>query len=221
MKGPLMKGLNPAPHSHISLPPSLPCPVELIWQRGGSISQFTQAACSFFFVLCLLLCSPFLCLHPHPPLCSLCVCYFSLCLCARWLFYSISIGWCDTISYSKGEKQSNPVRLATPASCKLCIWDVMAQVSSPTLTCACVPSFIVQAVTCLPLLSVLVSILCLYCGFEQREENVLIVLHDWVPSSHPSLHNTHRQTLMSCEHPFWVPMYIRLSCTPGKEENIL
>lgn len=48
MKGPLMKGLNPAPHSHFSLPPSLPCPVELIWQRGGSISQFTQAACSFF-----------------------------------------------------------------------------------------------------------------------------------------------------------------------------
>lgn len=43
-----MKGLNPAPHSHFSLPSSLPCPVELIWQRGGSISQFTQAACSFF-----------------------------------------------------------------------------------------------------------------------------------------------------------------------------
>lgn len=73
MKGPLMKGLNTAPTpSHFSLPPSLPCPVELIWQRGGSISQFTQAACSFFFfffLYCAFSIASRACVStPHPPL---------------------------------------------------------------------------------------------------------------------------------------------------------
>lgn len=85
------------PLSHFSLPPSFPCPVELIWQRGGSISQFTQAACgssfffySFFFSFapCLLHCWP--CLVSPPPSQSLplpCLpflCAKIVCLCWEW-----------------------------------------------------------------------------------------------------------------------------------------
>lgn len=75
-KGCLMKGLNPAPTCTFFPPCFFSCPVELIWQRGGSINQFTQAAAAFF---CsgLLLCSPCLYFHPHPPLSSLCVGLFA------------------------------------------------------------------------------------------------------------------------------------------------
>lgn len=108
-KGPLMKGLNPAPHSHSS-PPSLfpPCPVELIWQRGGSISQFTQAAAFFFFffLYCAFFHLPCLCLHPHPPLCSLCVCLFAH-VCVHSVCYSACTGrW--NIKYSKVEDGPTP-----------------------------------------------------------------------------------------------------------------
>ncbi len=141
------------PTRTLSLPPSLPCPVELIWQRGGSISQFTQAAAAFF-VLCLLLRSPCLCLHPHPPLCSLCarlfahVCVRSVCVILHALGGGIipsTVRW----------KTVQPLRLATPASYKLCSWGVMAQVSPPIFTHPHVPPLIVQSVTsstCLPLL---------------------------------------------------------------------
>lgn len=74
-KGLWWKDWTQPPAHTLSLPPSLPCPVELIWQRGGSISQFTQAAAAFFFsFLCRAFSfgSPCLRLHPHPPLCSLC-----------------------------------------------------------------------------------------------------------------------------------------------------
>lgn len=106
-KGPLMKGLNPAPHSHSFLPPSLPCPVELIWQRGGSISQFTQAAAFFSFFFCAVPtpCSPRLCLHPHPPLCSLCECLFAH-VCMHG--YSACIGWWNNIKYSKVKDGPTP-----------------------------------------------------------------------------------------------------------------
>lgn len=116
LKDPLMKGLNPAPHSH-SPPtsPPLPCPVELIRQRGGSISQFTQAACSFWMLRLLLrLSCPRLCLrtqacahtctHTHA---SLFFVSWFVCMC------TLCRPW-NNIGYCKGERRSSP-RLAAPA----------------------------------------------------------------------------------------------------------
>lgn len=87
------------------------------------------------------------------------------------------------------------------------------------ITSLCATTFLCSLSHAYLYFSLFVSILPLHCAFEQRQENVLIVLHDWVPSSHLTFHNTHRHTVMSYEHPFWAPMHIRLSCIPGKEEK--
>lgn len=99
MKGALMKGLNPVPTLAPSLPPFLPCPAELIWQRGGgSISQFTQAGAAFCAVpslsLALLVSPPpytsLFCVHALvcPRLC------LYVCACVHWVvvWYQVQLG---------------------------------------------------------------------------------------------------------------------------------
>ena len=81
----------------------LPCPVELIWQRGGSISQFTQAAAAAFFFF---FCAP--CLSPPPSTSLFFVCTLVCpCLCALCLCYSACIGWWN-IKYSNVEDGPTP-----------------------------------------------------------------------------------------------------------------
>lgn len=147
-KGPLMKGLNPAPHSH-SFPPSfppLPCGVNLAKRRQ---QQPIYTSSSSFFLPCLL----FPCLaFPHPPLSSLClrlfghVCVHSVCVIQHALAGGI-------ISSTVRWKTVQPLRLATPASSKLCSWGVTAQVSPPSFTQSrapvCHPPFLCWLPFCL------------------------------------------------------------------------
>lgn len=104
-KDSLMKGRTPAPHLYSFLSPSLPCPVELIWQ-GSSNSQFTQAVAAFL-VACLL--SPVLPVHPPPCTSAFFVCALVCqCLCAQCLCHSASIGWWNNIVYSKVGESGTP-----------------------------------------------------------------------------------------------------------------
>lgn len=76
------------PTRTLSLPPSLPCPVELIWQRGGSISQFTQATAAFF-VCCAFSFAHLACVSTPIHLSFLCVyaclpMFASVLFCMHW-----------------------------------------------------------------------------------------------------------------------------------------
>lgn len=175
-KGPLMKGLNPAPHSH-SFPPSvssLPCGVNLAKRRQHqpiytSSSSFFLC-CAFSFVRRASVSTP------HPPLCSLCVCLFAH-VCVHGVCVILHALGGGIISSTVRWKTVQPLRLATPASYKLCSWGVMAQVSPPTFTHPHVPPLIAQSVTSstrLPLLffvsfhSVFTLIKPFVSAFEQR-----------------------------------------------------
>ena len=148
-KGPLMKALNPAPpppppRSHSSPPSSFPpCPVELIWQRGGSISQFTQAAAaaaaSFFFSCRAFFCSPCLCLPPPPPSTSLffvCPC-LPMFPCTVCVCYSTCKGRWNNIGYSKVEDGPNPrgCQHLTQAVRRRCRGTGINTIPPPVLVC--------------------------------------------------------------------------------------
>lgn len=106
------------------LPPSFPCPVELIWQRGASISQFTLAAA--FLVLCRLSVAlpvslpPYT--SPHPP--SLCIHLFTVFVCAQLL---LCMQWWNNVMYSN--MKDGP----SPGAGNTCF--IPAKVLPPSLVC--------------------------------------------------------------------------------------
>lgn len=111
-KGPLMKGLNPAPRSHSSPPsfPSLPCGVNLAKRRQHQ-PIYTSSSSFFFSFLCRAFSfgSPCLCLHPHPPLCSLCAYACLPRVCARGVCVVVhASGRWNNIMYSKVKDGPNP-----------------------------------------------------------------------------------------------------------------
>lgn len=211
---PFDKRTEPSPHLHFFPPCLFPCPVELIWQRGGSISQFTQAAAAFC-VLCLLLRSPCLCFHPHSPLCSLCadlfahVCVYGVCVVLHALsggIISCTVRWFDPW----GWKHLPHTGCAAKVS-----WHRYRHLSSfpPHFLCGLLP-----LVPTYPRLSLF--LLCLHTvkAFEVHLNKGRS--SSWQSSS-LSLYlqkPTHRHALVSDENPFCATMHI--SCAAGKQARI-
>lgn len=141
-KRPFDERTKPSPPLTL-LPPSLPCPVELIWQRGGSISQFTQAACSFFCAvpstLLALPVSP-----PLLPLCSLLVCQF-FCACVHnncFIPQALGIGIiCSTVKVKDSPTPEARRRLPLP-SCAAAVSHQhrYQHLPSPVFIVPCLPS---------------------------------------------------------------------------------
>lgn len=132
-KGPLMKGQNPAPTCTPFLPPSFPCPVELIWQRGASISQFTLAAA--FLVLRRLSVAlpvslpPYT--SPHPLLCVYtclqCLCVHSCCCACSGGIMSCTVTWKTVQALGLATPASYQLRYChlhscAPSYCAVCLW---------------------------------------------------------------------------------------------------